>query len=231
MSDNEEFIQEIIQENKKESDYIKQHLEKYGEHSDYVEEQIKEYGKDPFFNREKFLNIAYNKGMEYAVEYACNLHFGRCKILLKLAEETYKNYDFSFTMDQKSKPPIYMTLGEKRSHKADCLHMSHDMNWKKLKRIIENCIHQMDNKECILCFEDINHSVGCPKCNKLYCLDCCINIIKKNKGFLICPFCNDKKYITDNVVKYRQWVIDDFKQSEKGFKETREKIKKEINNP
>jgi len=226
MSDNEEFIQETIQENKKESDYIKQHLKKYGEHSDYVEEQIKEYGKDPYFNREKFLNIAYTKGMEYAVDYACNLHFERCKILLRLAESTYKKYEFSFTMDPNSKPPIYMTVAEKDSEKADCLHLTHDMDWKKMKRLIENCISQIDNKECILCFEEIINSVGCPKCNKLYCLECACNIIKKNNGYIICPFCNDEKYVTNDIEKYRQYVIEDFKQSEKAFKETREKIRK-----
>ena len=226
MSDNEEYIQEIIQENKKESDYIKQHLEKYGEHSDYVEEQIKEYGKDPYFNREKFLNIAYTKGMEYAVEYACNLHFKRCKILLRLAESTYKKYEFSFTMDPKSKPPIYMTLAEKDACRTECLHLTHDMDWKKMKRIIENCISQIDNKECILCFEEMEYKIGCPNCNKIYCLECACTIIEKNDGYIICPFCKDEKYLTNDIELFRLDVIEDFKRSEEGFKETREKIRK-----
>ena len=92
---------------------------------DYIKQQLVEYGTDPFFNKKKFINITLNEGLDNAIEYACNIHFKRCEILIKLAQTTYKEYDFTFTMDHDSKPPIYIAIAKIDSNKAQCIHITY----------------------------------------------------------------------------------------------------------
>jgi ribosomal protein L37AE/L43A len=71
-----------------------------------------------------------------------------------------------------------------------------ETNWKVVKRRIDNLLSEKpDSIECTIC-EDFNKyennmMVSCNKCGNNYCKYCYIDIMRTNKGLIICPFCRD----------------------------------------
>jgi ribosomal protein L37AE/L43A len=68
------------------------------------------------------------------------------------------------------------------------------VKWDNLKRRIDKALSEdADDKECHIC-EDFdskvnNSQISCPKCANTYCMYCYIDMFKKNKGLILCPFC------------------------------------------
>ena len=70
------------------------------------------------------------------------------------------------------------------------------MKWEGLKRRIDKLLLGSGDgydTECHIC-EDYdskvnNSQISCPKCANTYCMYCYIDMFKKNKGLIICPFC------------------------------------------
>lgn len=71
---------------------------------------------------------------------------------------------------------------------------------------IEKHINKKINKcddECEICFNKIINNFICPKCINNYCYDCYIDLFKRNKGVIICPFCrykSGKKIYDDDII-------------------------------
>ncbi len=183
-----------------------------------VEKLIKEYGKDPFFNREKFLDIAYVKGMEEAVEYCGKLYSKRCKTLHNLAKATYTDYIIDLTINDKAQ--VFLTISNDKNTTEDCIHIHMNSDWNYIKRAINNSIELRNNKECPLCMEEMEYKlITCSTCSKIYCLDCACNLMKHNKGFAICPFCKvNKGYITEDTEDYKKEYLKYVTKTKKDFK-------------
>lgn len=64
--------------------------------------------------------------------------------------------------------------------------------WKEIKRNIDTKLKNMNenNKiECMICLDTECKSVSCNKCSNFYCVLCYVEIFKKNKGIIVCPYC------------------------------------------
>jgi hypothetical protein len=69
-----------------------------------------------------------------------------------------------------------------------------DTKWKDLRRRIDKVLITSNN-ECQIC-EDFdskvnNQQVLCCKCANTYCVYCQIDMLEKNRGLGICPYCRD----------------------------------------
>lgn len=68
--------------------------------------------------------------------------------------------------------------------------------WKIIKRRIDTALSDtVKGIECSIC-EDFNkhpgnHMVSCNKCGNRFCKYCYVDIMRTNKGVIICPFCRD----------------------------------------
>lgn len=81
--------------------------------------------------------------------------------------------------------------------------------WHSIKTKIDALLLKQNVIECQICFNNSKNFVMCDTCNKEYCFNCHIDIMKTNKGIVICPFCrytSGIKMSNKNIKKY----IDNF---------------------
>ena len=65
-----------------------------------------------------------------------------------------------------------------------------DPLWKKLIiKQIDMIVHREQYKECYICCNPQNKWAMCGRCSQPVCLECTIDIIKKNNGLFMCPNC------------------------------------------
>ena len=69
-----------------------------------------------------------------------------------------------------------------------------DDNWITLKNRIDIHLEYLYECQfnCVYCLIKIDKKVFCQKCKLEYCLDCYINMLKKNEGIIDCMNCNYK---------------------------------------
>lgn len=73
--------------------------------------------------------------------------------------------------------------------------LGYNTEWEDLKRRIDKVMVMTNHEEnaCHICedFESkINNSqITCPKCANMYCMYCYLDMFKKNRGLVICPYC------------------------------------------
>jgi hypothetical protein len=64
--------------------------------------------------------------------------------------------------------------------------------WDEIKRHIDSKLCNKLSNECSICFTSeqlLKRRVSCPKCAMDWCIDCYIQIFRKNEGVIKCPFC------------------------------------------
>ncbi len=79
--------------------------------------------------------------------------------------------------------------------------------WPSIKRVIDDELWGEKPKECQLCCEDFKGGyfrnpklknykfpkVQCKVCFNSYCLDCQVNIFKRHRGVIVCPYCRHRE--------------------------------------
>ena len=77
-------------------------------------------------------------------------------------------------------------------NKKEIMTILEDNNWEEIKRHIDVKLSSQRLDECSICYtkEALNiRRVTCTKCASEFCIDCYIQIFRKNKGIIKCPFC------------------------------------------
>ena len=132
-----------------------------------MERLFEDFGKDPLFNKEKFLKLGIDKGLDYSAK----LYTKRCTTLVDVATVFYKDYEFALIRNDECQ--MFLTMTNKETDKTEFIHIHMNSDWKYMKRTIDNTIDKNENKECPLCFEDMEGEIlTCSTCSKIYCLEC-----------------------------------------------------------
>lgn len=73
--------------------------------------------------------------------------------------------------------------------------LGYNIKWEDLKRRIDKVMQMTihEEQECQIC-EDFggkvnNSQITCPKCANTYCMYCYLDMFRKNRGLIICPYC------------------------------------------
>jgi len=88
--------------------------------------------------------------------------------------------------------------------------ISVESTWSDIKARIVARLHgeYKKNPECPICYETNNPITSCSRCVGEYCTGCYINIIRKNDGLNICPFCRGTtgyRQDVDQLIETIQW--------------------------
>lgn len=60
--------------------------------------------------------------------------------------------------------------------------------WERVKGEIDS-IGRLAEKECGICFYEKQDAGCCCKCFQSVCIDCSIEILRRNRGKFVCPYC------------------------------------------
>ena len=82
----------------------------------------------------------------------------------------------------------------------------HEDTWHTIKNRLDAAIDRVKNQEsnekCSICGKDYvkNIQCVCQNCDNFHCYRCYINLFKKGRGIITCPFCHDRSGVRNHAM-------------------------------
>jgi hypothetical protein len=75
--------------------------------------------------------------------------------------------------------------------KYETLKVVDGKTWEETKKYIDHTISKrhITLDQCNICFDGDSRFNKCIKCNNKWCINCSLNMLKKNHGIIKCPYC------------------------------------------
>jgi len=107
-----------------------------------------------------------------------NIYFPTYNIKYKLDEDTH---DLRLYISMIKNKIIIITINKNKNKTIE-----------EIIKYIEQKLYNesLNNNECSICFNENNYcKIYCIQCTGDWCMNCYIDIFRKNEGIIICPFC------------------------------------------
>ncbi len=116
----------------------------------------------------------------------------KCYSIFRQLSETYPKHPFDYAMKAILSSGAIETLM--------CVRMvvpygimefiiRNDTPWQEIKRGLDKRINNPRDDTCFICRNISENKYYCGECSNWICYDCILELVRKGKGTLKCPFC------------------------------------------
>ena len=106
----------------------------------------------------------------------------RCNLIYELLQKNYPKHKFALKTYVKFNTVFYEII----INDTKQITLEKNVTWNLIKLLVKKKLEK--RTECEICYDNMSN-VSCSNCSNYFCGDCYIDIMKKNEGFIVCPFC------------------------------------------
>ena len=137
----------------------------------------------------------------------------KCMLFKKLIKSTYPDITIKF-IDSDNVDLCYIKINEQIQ-----IAILPNVIWHDIKKNIDLKLSQINygstksivNDYCSQCNKQMSAKTSCNKCHGICCVECYIDNFRKNKGLIVCKFC-DYVYGIKTPDEYIDILIDDIRE-------------------